>query len=379
MLTSAYDQGIMTRDYQGRTPLTFALSNAGRKASPVAVRLLLNSNKDMVNSTGGGPSPVKTLAQFAQNRAFETAERESVLKCLEHLLSFNPDPTADFFTALQSLPEWLKERAVVMKNVQTLLNMKIAQRFPTGILLSDFFVQIMVLIFYAWSIAKAVKQRCDPADSRFREPVDMSWLVPLYLGGGYFFVRALTQILSLLALGAFRVWFENPSNWLDVTYIFLVCFWAIAMTLEPSSRSPDIGGCDDADEQFRTGAAISVVFMWMKFLAYLRNTYIDFAVFLGGLFYVVRRLVAFMLCLCITLIAFSQMFYTIYSRDPEVCLATGRIDIQDFKCGDFSDAKPYCGRWTAFLNTFTMLLGKPYLPVQWILAVDADHCCSCIW
>ena len=161
MLTSAYDQGIMTRDYQGRTPLTFALSNAGRKASPVAVRLLLNSNKDMVNSTGGGPSPVKTLAQFAQNRAFETAERESVLKCLEHLLSFNPDPTADFFTALQSLPEWLKERAVVMKNVQTLLNMKIAQRFPTGILLSDFFVQIMVLIFYAWSIAKAVKQRCD--------------------------------------------------------------------------------------------------------------------------------------------------------------------------------------------------------------------------
>ena len=57
------------------------------------------------------------------------------------LLSFNPDPTADFFTALQALPDWLQERAVVMQSVQKLLNRKIAQRFPTGVLLSDFFVQ----------------------------------------------------------------------------------------------------------------------------------------------------------------------------------------------------------------------------------------------
>jgi len=354
----------VTRDFEGRTPLTFALSNAGRRASPVAVRLLLNLNNDLVNAKDDGPSPFRSLAEYAQARTFGPEERESVLKCLELLLSFDPDPTPDFFTALQSLPEWLRERAVVMKNVQTLLNTKIAQRFPTGILLSDILVQILVLIYYAWSTQQAIRQRCDAGDPRHRQAVEYSWLIPLYIGGAYFFVRALTQILSLLALGAFRVWFENLSNWLDVIYVIVVLFWAIVMTIDPSPRGPgdtvDGGGCDDNDRRFRTAAALSVIILWLKFLGYLQNTYIDFAVFLGGLLHVVRRLVAFLLCLCITLAAFAQMFHTIYAHDPNFCPARP-LDNEDFQCGDFSEAKPYCRRWTSFLNTFTMLLGKPLL------------------
>jgi hypothetical protein len=85
------------------------------------------------------------LADYAQQlRSSDTEnrdeKRDSVLRCLEHLLNAEPEPTADFFTALQSLPEWLGERAVVMAVVQNLLNEKISQRFPTAVLLLDFVV-----------------------------------------------------------------------------------------------------------------------------------------------------------------------------------------------------------------------------------------------
>lgn len=141
-LTDAYPDAIRTRDSRKRTPLHFALSNAGRKTVPAAVRLLLNLDPTIVNSIDNGPLPLRVLAQYAQMVRSETEDRdekrESVLRCLEHLLNAEPEPTADFFTALQSLPDWLSERAVVMKIVQDLLNEKISQRFPTAVLLLDF-------------------------------------------------------------------------------------------------------------------------------------------------------------------------------------------------------------------------------------------------
>ena len=66
---------------------------------------------------------------------------------MEQLLGVRPDPTADFFTALQSLPSYLQERAVVMPNVQVLLNDKISERFPSLILMLDFYAQVTVIVF----------------------------------------------------------------------------------------------------------------------------------------------------------------------------------------------------------------------------------------
>jgi hypothetical protein len=46
----------------------------------------------------------------------------------------------------------------------------------------------------------------------------------------------------------------------------------------------------EAADQFWPGAELSTVVLWTKLvLAFLRNTYIDFALFLGGLFYVLQR------------------------------------------------------------------------------------------
>lgn len=349
-------------DRLGRTPLHFALSNAGRKAAPAAVRLLLSLHKEIVNATGGGPLPLRVLAEYASTVRKDYSQRESVLRCLEHLLSFNPEPTADFFTALQALPDWLRESAVVMPNVQILLNVKISQRFPTGVLLSDLAFQILVIVCYGIAVIKSLDARFPTETDSGKEPdleeIDLLTYF-LYFGAVYFSVRFILQIISLLALGAFRVWLQDPSNWLDALYVVVVYYWAT----ELSSSEDDWGDASDRD-RFRNGTAFSVLVLWVKLLAYARNTYIDFAVFLGGLFYVVRRLVAFLLCLCITLIAFSQMFFTIYRRDPNRCpddvtdTKTDEEKIIDLRCETNDDIEVYCTRWSAFLNTFTMLLGE---------------------
>ena len=46
-------------------------------------------------------------------------------QCLELYLRAGPDPTVDFFAALQSLPEWLSEHAVAMPFVLIELNQRI--------------------------------------------------------------------------------------------------------------------------------------------------------------------------------------------------------------------------------------------------------------
>ena len=371
-------------DGRGRTPLHFALSNAGRKAAPAAVRLLLGLNKDLVNSVNGGPLPLRVLSEFASTVKKEDLEqRESVQACLRHLLLADPNPTADFFTALQSLPDFLQERAVVMKVVQELLNEKIAQRFPTLILMLDFYVQILIVICYSLAVRQSVKNRfclenedcdpsvpvcgegenCDPDSPDFEgeypyEQPSFFLLGALYIGATYFLVREIVQALSLAALGAWHIWVYDPSNWLNIFYICLIYNWTILMTT---------GGGDKI--VFRTGTALSILVIWMRFLAYLRNMLIDFAVFTGGVFHVMRRLVAFLICLIIILIAFSRMFYTLF-YESDYCTPVGQGNgtypfvpegsddfLEALQC-DTYELRPWCQNWDSFLAVYTMLLGE---------------------
>lgn len=297
VLTEAYPEAIKTKDKRNRTPLHFALSNAGRKTVPSAVRLLLSLNKSIVNSIDKGPLPLRVLAEYAKTiKDDETIheKRESVQKCLVYLLNAEPDPTADFLTALQSLPDWLSERAVVMPVVQNLLNEKIAHRFPTFILMLDFYVLMMTIVSYALNVVQSIEKRTNnPGES---SALPFGQLVPLYIGAGHFAVREIIQIISLLSLKSFNIWLYDPSNYLNVVFVFLVLFWTIRMNT----------GTGDA-YSFRIGAAISVTILWLKLLAYLRNVVIDFAVFVGGVRYVVRRLAAFLTALGVILIAFAQV------------------------------------------------------------------------
>jgi hypothetical protein len=271
ILIDAYPEAINAKDNRNRTPLIFALSNAGRHSAPSAVRLLLSLNRDLVNAVDGGPLPLRVLSEYAATiKKDEEEQRESVESCLKHLLAAKPDPTADFFTALQSLPEFLQEKAVVMRAVQELLNVKIAQRFPTAILLMDFYMQIVVVVFYTLAVEESINTGFPASPGKVRLP----YLICLYLGAVYFLGREIIQVISLISLKAWHIWLYGPSNWLNVIYIVLVFVWTGLMTM----------GIGDQDA-FRYGTAWSFSFIWIKFLAYLRNISIDFAVFTGGVFH----------------------------------------------------------------------------------------------
>ena len=176
-------------------PLHYSLSNAGRENAPAAVRLLLGLNPSLVNIPGiartfSGSDAVRKynrLVLLSSDANYNTTNNgdkddsnnnnnnknnnknnnrnhhhhqggggggdggstaedfscKSVEECLQRFLKAKPNPTADFFTALQSLPESLREKAVLIRVVQELLNKKIGQRFPTAILLLDLYLQII--------------------------------------------------------------------------------------------------------------------------------------------------------------------------------------------------------------------------------------------
>jgi len=351
-LTDAYPEAIRARDSRKRTPLHFALSNAGRKTVPAAVRLLLNIDSSIVNSMDKGPLPLRVLAQYAQmvknEKEDRDEKRESVVRCLEHLLNAEPEPTADFFTALQSLPDWLNQRAVVMKVVQNLLNEKISQRFPTAVLLLDFVFLALVIGFYSRSVAKSLNRRFD--DIEGDDSLEFGYVLPLYMGGGYFALRELIQIISLVSLKVFKLWLYDPSNYLNVAFVAIVWGWSIIMH----------SGAGDRDT-FRVGSAISVIILWVKLLAYLRNILLDFAVFIRGVLYVIRRLLAFLVSLGIILLAFAQMFYTVFQQ-TDACKSDSSdpdydIVLEQVRC-DASTLEPYCTYGNSFLSVYTMLLGE---------------------
>jgi len=354
VLTEDYPEGITTKDRRHRTPLHFSLSNAGRKASPSAVRLLLNLSPEVVNNRDGGILPLRVLAEFSQSVTNDPEVHPNVQKCLKHLLTADPDPTADFFTALQSLPEWLEEKAVVMPNVQHLLNDKIACRFPTAVLMGDLYFIIVTIIVYSLAVVKSIEKRvaCDlnglscTSDQR---AVDNGLLIPLYLGAFYFLMREMIQIISLLSLKSITVWLKDGTNWLNIVFVFVVLFWAIVMHL---GRLADL-------QTFRTGTAICVIFLWTKLVVFMRFMLIDFSVFVGGLISVVRRLVAFLTALIIILVMFAQMFITIYRNSDDCMIWNKRVeqDPTDLCFGD-EVAFNFCEYWTALIRVVTMLLGE---------------------
>lgn len=352
VLTKVHPDAITAIDSRFRTPLHFALSNGGNAASPGAVRHLLRLDPKLVNATNRSTLPLRVLAEFSntlKKTEDDREKREHVMKCLEHLLNANPDPTADFLTALQSLPDWLSERAVVMPNVQIILNDKIAQRFPTGVLILDFYFLSLVIVFYSFAVIDSLNKRFDD-DPNVDRKVETWKLIPLYVGVAYFSIRELLSVVSLFALRSVHIWIADVSNWLNIIYIVLVLYYTLLM---------DFAAGDDY--RFRTGAALTVIILWLKVLSFLRNMLIEFAVFAGGVFYVVQRLVAFLISLGVILVAFAQMFLTVFQQSS-ICNAqeeNGERDIDEIRCeieNEFSF--PYCDFWSSFLSVYTMLLGE---------------------
>lgn len=183
-----------------------------------------------------------------------------------------------------------------------------------------------------------------------------SALVMLYVTAAYFFLRELIQVIASLALGAFDSWLYDTTNWLDVLVIALVAYYTTAMTL---GDPQDYNHHDNFDNLggFRTGTALTKGVLWTAVIFFLKSTQVDFAVFLNGVFYVVRRLVAFLLAMVVILISFAQMFWLVYLEQP-VCKFSCPVDDNQCEAEMEGCNYPHCEFGDSFLKASRTNIGS---------------------
>ena len=183
------------------------------------------------------------------------------------------------------------------------------------------------------------------------------------------------QALSLASLGLFKTWLNDPFNWFDILYISLLVFWSVSMSTGALSA-----------KFFEIGTCLTYAILYMALVLFLKNHFVGFAVFVGGLVYVVKRLFAFFVALVIILVAFSQIFSTIFRQSgacpdgsstwgsspyiemPMNCsyfnVTSGQtecVTTEYFEANgtcEPSNPHPWCTLWTSILKSYTMMLGE---------------------
>lgn len=341
-LVEEFPDALITTDERGRTPLIFCLANCDREYAAFSVRYMLDKNKNLVNKYQGDQVPLHALSDHAHH-VKDPEGMSNCAKCLELYMNTEPIPTADLISAIQQLPDFLLEEAVHLKVVQVLLNQKTSQPFPTAVLMMDFYILIVMVVSYSTLTLESIHRRFD--DDPTNDAMGGGRVAPLYVGCSYFLTREFIQLVGVGSLGALSTYFTDATNLLDIIYISLVMYWTNSM--HTGSGAPEV---------FRTGAGLTLGLMYINAMVYLKNVVIDLAIFVAGVIYVVQRLGAFLMATIIFLVAFAQIFVTIYQQSDYCLEADPAKDINDIRCSSDTE-RPYCSFWPAFLRVLNMMLG----------------------
>ncbi|KAL7482382.1 hypothetical protein ACHAW6_008048 [Cyclotella cf. meneghiniana] len=342
VLLENYPESLARKENKGRNPLHLAMVNAHRKYSPTVVEFLLEQGaSDIINVyDDDNHLPIHLLAMLSKFPPDKVWERKNAADCLKLYLDYKPQASADFLTAVQTLPEWLRDIAVISDHIQNILNHKIVMRFPTMILILDFFFLIFCIVLFEITTGDTIDYLFTIGDENVHPPASTATVALMLMCGAYFLLREVVQIVSLVALGNFSAWLWDLGNSLDVAVILLVFFFgSIMLTGEPLV----------SDEAFRNGAAITKGILWMSVISFLKSTQVEFSVFVSGVIYVVQRLSAFLLALGVILLMFAQMFYIVYA-ETEPC-----------ECGkNYTEANafPHCSFPDSLLKVYTMMMGE---------------------
>ncbi|KAL7517086.1 hypothetical protein ACHAWX_002037 [Stephanocyclus meneghinianus] len=343
VLLENYPESLARKENKGRNPLHLAMVNAHRKYSPTVVEFLLEQGaSDIINVyDDDNHLPIHLLAMLSKFPPDKVWERKNAADCLKLYLDYKPQASADFLTAVQTLPEWLRDIAVISDHIQNILNHKIVMRFPTMILILDFFFLIFCIVLFEITTGDTIDYLFTIGDTEnVHPPASTATVALMLMCGAYFLLREVVQIVSLVALGNFSAWLWDLGNYLDVAVILLVFFFgSIMLTGEPLI----------SDDAFRNGAAITKGILWMSVISFLKSTQVEFSVFVSGVIYVVQRLSAFLLALGVILLMFAQMFYIVYA-ETEPC-----------ECGEkYEDANafPHCSFPDSLLKVYTMMMGE---------------------
>jgi hypothetical protein len=350
--------------------------NAHRQLSPIVVGTLLelqdkycsttlddtttnhltvDDNTIINNYDDDNHLPIHLLAMASKFPPEKVTERSNATKCLILYLAAKPNASTDFLTAIQTLPEWLHDIAVISDHIQEVLDERIVMRFPTMILILDLTFLLLVIVMFEISSIQTIdylftldngggldnssSNEIVLAVATNTRPSDTPVIIVLVCGG-YFTLRTILQIISHIGMGNISSYIWELDNWLDLLNIFFIYYFGtIMLTAEPLISI----------KTFRSGVAITKGIMWMCVISFLKSTQVEFSVFVSGVFYVVQRLAAFLLALFVILLMFAQMFYVVYAESTMCACTEENTDANPF---------PHCSFLSSLLKVFTMMMGE---------------------
>jgi len=350
-LLDLFPRSIETKENMGRTPLHYVMANAHNDASPNILKFFTENHEeslvDDIDDEGNLPihlmsTRVETMKEDADK---DRHARENVIACLSRYLDAEPKTSADFLTALQSLPAWLRDEAVTHPHIQQALAQKISRQFPTSILFLDCYLYILNIWCFSFASNAHIDYRFGAEDL----PNNLGTAITLcYLGVTYFLIRGFVTLLSMISLNTFRSWFTNYENWINILMISLVYHYCGAMQSRENEIADLANYATDDDLSFRTGVAFTLGVLWLSVTTFLKSTMLEFSVFFESVLYVTKKLFIFMVSLLVILVNFSLMFLIVFRRTP-VCSQECMSDFGVF---------PHCDFNKSLLKVYTMMLGE---------------------
>jgi len=347
-LVRAYPESVNRMEDMGRTPLHYVMANAHGMMSPTTLQLLLEfSNKNNIHTADfEGKLPFHLLSErAAKYKALDhSPSRQNVEKCLNIFLNKKPPPAPipEFFMALQSLPQWLRDSVVTNAYVQDILHKNVSRRFPTLILLMDLYSYALIISCFSIASNKHIKLRSEDPELGHQYT---GTIVACFLGSSYFLVREILDVISMISLGTFKSWLFDLTNWFDILVIGLTYYYCGAMIrIEQDIEAFRTG---DSDDNFRTGAIVTLVALWIAVINFMKTSSLDFAVFFETMKNVLSQLYTFLVALLVILIFFAQMFHIVFRKEAvcsEACMKQSKF--------------PHCDFQSSLMKVFTMMVGE---------------------
>jgi hypothetical protein len=369
VLAEAFPESLTTRENKGKTPMHLTMVNAHRASSPGVLNFLCNTagkeTVDLRDTEGNLPLHLLNLGVRGVDLDSDQEKLHHTSECLKIYLAAKPKPSADFLAEIQNLPSELQDVAVISPHVRDLLNKKIVRRFPTAVILMDINAYILLIACFEVSSSYHISARFKVEEGGILEeetPWQRVTRFVVLAASGYLLLREFMQLMSIIALGlGIGSWVNDLANWLDVVIFVVPATFGIMMlehnqyvtAQQEQDTNPGFLGMDAAS--FRGGCALVKFLLWGALVFYLKTLSINFAVFIDGLFFVLKRLVAFMIAVACILVAFAMMFYILYQKEeicePEMIYESLRNGTDTFSAdvcdnGDF----PHCDPWYSMLK-----------------------------
>ena len=324
------------RDGLGRTPLHWILSNADHPSSSKVVALLLRESlqssqmKDVEQKL-----PLHCLLARAgelsgigrtggnEDRCYKYASA-----CFDeymHMVKKTKKHDADFFITLDRFPAWLKNHAVLNKDVQEMLYRALADPFCFAFFLLDVY-NFVAAICCLGLIASS---------SSFKTDIIASNL--LFSSGVYFFIREATYVFLLLLKGRIMKFFRRDI--VDQTNAIM------AMMLVPLSLVV-VFGSKETSKGFHIWLALAAGLAWLGVISLLRRLSMTFTLFWASINAVLSQIIMFVITLVLVMLSFAQMLYIV---------TVGSVDCKD---DPLEEKNAFCTLKGSLLRVYTMSVGE---------------------